>query len=142
MGNKKNFFSQQLRKIMFEKNLTQKDLGDLLGVKRPMISNWVTGFRNPSFNSIKKLAEALNVSVSYFTEDTAAKKNTEKSDDINLKIIMNLIEKQNKIFEEKEKKLEEKIKRYKAENDLLKKDIEFVKKKNKNFEKELKFLRG
>ena len=66
---KRSFFAEQLRKIMFEKKLTQQKLADMTGINRPLISRWIIGDRNPSLTSLKKIANVLDVSVEYFIEN-------------------------------------------------------------------------
>lgn len=73
-----NNFSKKLKKIMFEKGFTQKDLAEKLGVSQAFISSWQVGKRNPKFSSIKKISEALNIPVDYFFENSDDK--SEKKD--------------------------------------------------------------
>ncbi len=55
-------FSNRLRQLRKEKNLTQKQLADLIGVKNSVISFYEVGDRTPSLEAIIKLASALRVS--------------------------------------------------------------------------------
>ncbi len=108
MKAERTFFSKQLKKIIFEKNITQKDLAEKLGVAQAMISQWLVGDRNPTLKTLKKLADALEVPVSYFideniTNETAKKEN--KSDSLVLELVL------------------EKIKHLEAEIELLKTKI-------------------
>lgn len=122
MKRKGNFFAEQLRKILFEKKLTQEELGNLIGVKRPMISQWVTGARNPSLSSIKRIAEALKVPVKYFVDDENIKKEIKsyENNDV-VKLMMSLITEHNKAVEEK-------MKRFELELNLIKKELSKIKK--------------
>ncbi len=61
-----NFFSEQLRKIMFEKNLNQQDVADNVGVAQSVVSNWLKGERNPSLSSVKNLSTFFNMPMGYF----------------------------------------------------------------------------
>ncbi len=61
-----NFFSEQLRKVMFEKNLNQQEVADNIGVAQSVVSNWLKGERNPSLSSIKNLSKFFDVSMGYF----------------------------------------------------------------------------
>lgn len=58
-------FGEKLRRLRKEKNLTQKQLADLIGVKHSVISFYEVGDRVPSPEVIKKLAAALHVSSDY-----------------------------------------------------------------------------
>lgn len=70
MGIKKNYFNDQLRKIMFERKLTQQKLASLLGINQARISGWLHGTRNPSLTSIKKIASALDLPINFFVENS------------------------------------------------------------------------
>ena len=52
-----------LKKIRLEKKKSQGDICRALGVDRGYISNLETGKRNPTLSTIKRIADALNVSV-------------------------------------------------------------------------------
>ena len=119
MKDKKTFFCSRLKKIMFDKNITQQQLADKLNVAQTIISRWVRGNFNPNMNSVKKLATALDVPVSYFMEDEKnGIKNSEDNNNNNL--VIDLIKQQNEKFEEK-------LKRYDMEFILMRKEIEELK---------------
>lgn len=52
-----------IRKFRQKKNMTQKELGNALGVSAQMIAQYETGKRNPKFETLAKIAMALNVSI-------------------------------------------------------------------------------
>lgn len=58
-------FSEILKKIRESKKMSQADLAELAGLKPAAISHFETGLRSPSFDNLKKLADALNVSTDY-----------------------------------------------------------------------------
>lgn len=62
-------FSEKLKYIMKQKNITQKELADMLELKQAQISKWITGKRSPNYQSIEKIAHALNVPVAALVED-------------------------------------------------------------------------
>lgn len=114
MKTKQSFFGEQLKKIMSEKNLTQKDLADKLGFVHQRISFWATGRTVPTIASIKKVASALNVPVNYFIEQDDEKKQNDNNMDFNF--IMNFVNEKTKrleleveVLKSKIKSLEEKI---------------------------------
>ena len=117
----KTFFCEQLRKALYEKRLTQKDLAEKIGVNRPVVNRWITGNSNPSFNSLKKIAAALELPLNYFSEDYNI--NTELYNESNntekdfSKIVL---------LEEKIKRLEAEIMLTRKDNELLKKEIEIL----------------
>lgn len=55
-------FGERLRTLRKERNLTQKQLATLIGVKNSVISFYEVGDRTPSPEVLKKLAVALHVS--------------------------------------------------------------------------------
>ena len=69
MEKKTTFFTDQVKKIMLEKGLTQQDLADKLKVTKAYISVYLNGKRNPKPATIHKIANALNVPPSYFIEE-------------------------------------------------------------------------
>ena len=61
---------QKLRKARENANLTQEALANLIGVKRAVISKYENGIIEPSVSQLKRIAAALNTSVSYLLEDS------------------------------------------------------------------------
>ncbi len=55
-------FGMRLRQLRKERNLTQKQLADLIGVKNSVISFYEVGERTPSLEAVVKLARVLRVS--------------------------------------------------------------------------------
>lgn len=58
-------FGEKLRQLRKEQNLTQSELGTLIGVKDKVISFYETGDRVPSPKVLKKMAATLHVSADY-----------------------------------------------------------------------------
>lgn len=58
-------FGERLRELRKQKNLTQKQLADLIGTKNSIISFYEVGDRLPSPEVIIKLASVLHVSADY-----------------------------------------------------------------------------
>lgn len=50
----------EYRKI---RNLTQGDLADIMGIKRPNISRFETGQYNPSLDLLVKMAESMDLEI-------------------------------------------------------------------------------
>lgn len=57
---KKSKFGENLKKYRNELGLTQEALAELVGLEQETIARFETAKRNPSFDTIFKLAEALN----------------------------------------------------------------------------------
>ena len=59
-------FGIRLRKLMFQRGMTQNDLSELTGIVRTTISDYITGKHSPSFYAVDKIAKALNCSTDEF----------------------------------------------------------------------------
>jgi len=59
----KIIFASNLKRIMHDKNIKNKDLATAVGLSEPAISNYVTRISMPRAELLSKIAEALQVSV-------------------------------------------------------------------------------
>lgn len=59
-----SYTGDMIRKIRLEKNLTQKQLGDLCGIADSNIRKYESGKQNPKIETLEKIANALNVPIS------------------------------------------------------------------------------
>ena len=62
-----------LKNLREKKNISQNKLAELIGVDRSAIAHWENGDRIPSTRVLMKLADAFNVDVSVFINETAEK---------------------------------------------------------------------
>ena len=108
MKNKKSFFGEQLKKVMSEQNITQKELAEKLGVVQQMISFWTTGNHSPNIKSIEKVAKALNVPINYFIEKPKSDNKINGLDEKDIKILQ--LEKENFRLEKENLELKLKLK--------------------------------
>lgn len=69
MGDK---FNENLKLAREKKNMTQKEIADIIGVAKSTYSLYESGNREPNVQTIKKIADVLNVSA-----DTLLGLNTE-----------------------------------------------------------------
>ncbi|MBR2181532.1 MAG: helix-turn-helix transcriptional regulator, partial [Oscillospiraceae bacterium] len=58
-------FRIQLKKLRENKGISQSQLASDLGISQGTVGNWESGIREPSFETISKLAKYFNVSVDY-----------------------------------------------------------------------------
>jgi transcriptional regulator with XRE-family HTH domain len=58
-------FSEILKQLRIEKNLSQKDVANAIGVDRTTYTKYETGKSQPDFVTMQKLAEFYSVSVDY-----------------------------------------------------------------------------
>ena len=61
--------SKNIKKYRKLNSMTQKQLGNLVGVSTAAVSNWETGSNSIDIDSLFKVCKALNVSISEITED-------------------------------------------------------------------------
>lgn len=59
---------EQLRRLMYEHNMTQADVIRGAGVTRPTLCNWRKGTHQPTVRTLKKIADFFNVPVSTFLD--------------------------------------------------------------------------
>ena len=62
---KDNFFGVKLKELRIEKGLSQRKLGELLGVCNQTVSFWETGSREPDLDALVKIADFFEVSVDF-----------------------------------------------------------------------------
>lgn len=62
---KESTFSNRLKSLRKELNLTQSILADKLGIVRTAVTNYETGRALPDPNTLEKIAEIFNVSTDY-----------------------------------------------------------------------------
>jgi transcriptional regulator with XRE-family HTH domain len=60
-----NIFPTQLRQARELRDLNQGDLADRAGMQASAISHFETGNRKPSFDNLRRLADALDVTTDY-----------------------------------------------------------------------------
>lgn len=59
-------FAQRLIELRREMGLTQEEFAKAVGIKRPTIGNWETGFRErPGLKYLERLADYFGVSIDY-----------------------------------------------------------------------------
>ena len=62
---KKNNFRFRLKQTRLTRGLTQSSIENMTGIHYTIISMYESGHRLPSFESLRKLCQALNVSADY-----------------------------------------------------------------------------
>lgn len=80
-------FIAQLRK---EKNMTQQELADKLGVTDRAVSHWENGRRLPDYSLLKDLCDVLSISINeLFSGEKISNENYKRKADENLKKLIN-----------------------------------------------------
>lgn len=89
-------FSERLKKLRKQAQLTQVDVAEKLGISQPAYASWERGVKKPTQENLVKIAQVLNVSVDYLVGNSE-----EKLDNIELLFRMNskgLTEEEKEIF--------------------------------------------
>ena len=73
---------ENIRKIRKEKKLTQKELGKLCGMSEAQIGQYENGLRNPKMETLKKIANALDINYLDLLDDKMRENLDKKSKDI------------------------------------------------------------
>ena len=58
-------FKERLKELRVEKELSQIQLAKSIDVSQRSISSWETGFRQPDYDTLEKLAKFFNVTADY-----------------------------------------------------------------------------
>ena len=58
-------FSEELRSLREQRNLTQKDIAEYLGVTRQAVASYELGKREPDYDILKRLADYFSVSIDH-----------------------------------------------------------------------------
>ncbi len=58
-------FKEKLKELRIENKLSQQELAAQLNVSQRSISSWETGFRQPDFETLEKIAKLFNVTTDY-----------------------------------------------------------------------------
>jgi transcriptional regulator with XRE-family HTH domain len=67
---RKKKIKEKIKQAIKEAGLTQSELGKKLNITHPLVNNWITGRRNPSLKSLKKIAKATNKPLNYFFDNS------------------------------------------------------------------------
>lgn len=67
-------FGDKLKKIRTERNMSQEELGELLGTSKQVISRYETNQRTPKITVVEEYARKLNVPLEYLVNDSITQK--------------------------------------------------------------------
>ncbi|MDD4569497.1 MAG: helix-turn-helix transcriptional regulator [Tepidanaerobacteraceae bacterium] len=73
-------FGERLKYLRNKQSLTQEELADKTGVHRATIAGYETKGKEPSYSTLKKLAQALNCSIDYLLDNINEKPNNDEND--------------------------------------------------------------
>ena len=61
-------FRENLRELMWERELMQKDIAQMMGIPCSSINNWVKGRSEPTLYYFTRVCEVLDVSPEWFLQ--------------------------------------------------------------------------
>ena len=64
-----NVFGKRLRELRIERELTQRQLGEVLNVWNQTVSFWETGKREPDLDTLVRIAHYFDVPIEYLLEN-------------------------------------------------------------------------
>lgn len=112
-------FSERLKTLRKQAQLTQVDVAEKLGISQPAYASWERGVKKPTQENLVKIAQVLNVSVDYLvgnsdnSEDELgniellfrmnSKGLTDEEKEIFKKELIDFMEERKRMFNEKEK---------------------------------------
>lgn len=76
--------ARKIRELRKEKDWSQAELGEKIGVTQRHISSWENGANVPSADALIRLSEVLRVSIDYLLLDNVPREGTHKIDDFSL----------------------------------------------------------
>lgn len=62
---KENYFGKNLKELRESKSLSQRKLGEALGVSNQSVSFWETGQREPDIDMLISIADYFGVSIDF-----------------------------------------------------------------------------
>ena len=86
-------FGNRLKTLRLQKNMTQANLAEILGLTKSVISAYETGLRQPSYDVLIAISRVFKVSTDYLLLGTESKNDLDLSGltDEEVKAIKNLI---------------------------------------------------
>ena len=92
-------FSERLKKLRKQAQLTQVDVAERLGISQPAYASWEHGVKKPTQENLVKIAQILDVTVDYLVGNSEEK--SDELDNIELLFRMNskgLTDEEKKVF--------------------------------------------
>lgn len=75
-------FAERLKELRKERNVTQIQLAEALGISKGTVAMWETGKREPNFDMINRLSDFFDRRIDYilgYSEDTSSPRMTEEA---------------------------------------------------------------
>ena len=65
---------KKLKIAIINTGISQEEFAKKLKINRALVSQWITGFRNPSMKNLDKISKILELPISYFIEEKSENK--------------------------------------------------------------------
>ena len=95
-------FGEIIRKLLLEKNMTQRQLAAQLNIGASTLSNYVQNLREPDFATLKRLADYFDVSIDYLLDHRTRPAASHAEDDL-LRVLRAMTAEQRELFVEQGK---------------------------------------
>lgn len=95
-------FSNKLRNLIEERNLTQKKVANDLNIAPSTMGGYVQGSSEPDFETLKRIAEYFNVSADYLLSMKSINCSSSSEDEL-LRVFRSLTNEQQRIYIEQGK---------------------------------------
>lgn len=95
-------FSNKLRNLIEERNLTQKKVANDLNIAPSTMGGYVQGSSEPDFETLKRIAEYFNVSADYLLSMKSINCSSSSEDEL-IRVFRSLTNEQQRIFIEQGK---------------------------------------
>ncbi len=73
-GEQKIMLGKKLKIAIINTGISQEEFAKKLKINRALVSQWITGFRNPSMKNLDKISKILELPISYFIEEKSENK--------------------------------------------------------------------
>lgn len=95
-------FGENLRELIEERNMTQKELAVQLNIAPSTMGSYVQNTREPDFDTLKLFAKYFDVTTDYLLDFHSSKTDTHEEDNL-LRIFRSLSEEQKELYLEQGK---------------------------------------
>ncbi len=75
-------FGENLRNVRKQRNITQEELAEILGVSRQAISKWESDNGYPETEKLLVISKTLNISIDYLLNDSSVREEKEKTAEV------------------------------------------------------------
>jgi transcriptional regulator with XRE-family HTH domain len=119
----------KIRQAIREMGLNQGEFAQKMQIKQQLVSSWITGYRNPSTTSLKKIAQATGKPLQFFFDNGENNQSASVQNNKDNSIEIELLKKEIEILKTRIDKETQSIESLKTKYDNLNLKIELMKQK-------------